>query len=73
MATKRRTQVITKLWEKSKTCYYCNKEVLRKERSLEHIVPLSRGGTNKQSNLAITHHECNAKKGNKLIEEMEQA
>lgn len=30
----------------------------------EHIIPISRGGTNRISNLTIACHECNQKKGN---------
>lgn len=30
----------------------------------EHIIPTSRGGTNKVSNLTIACHQCNQKKGN---------
>lgn len=34
-------------------------------RSVDHIVPLSKGGTHEQSNLAWTHLVCNLKKGAK--------
>jgi 5-methylcytosine-specific restriction endonuclease McrA len=34
-------------------------------KSVDHIVPLSKGGTHEQSNLAWTHLVCNLKKGAK--------
>lgn len=43
-------------------CAYCGKENVPLE--VEHIIPKSRGGTNKVSNLTLACHECNQKKGN---------
>ena len=36
---------------------------------LDHIVPRSRGGTNRVSNLVVACHECNTGKGNKQVED----
>lgn len=33
--------------------------------SIEHKIPISRGGTNEYNNLAIAHLSCNKKKHNK--------
>lgn len=43
-------------------CAYCLVENVSFE--TEHIIPTSRGGTNRISNLTIACHECNQKKGN---------
>lgn len=43
-------------------CAYCKIENVPFE--AEHIIPTSRGGTNRVSNLTIACHECNQKKGN---------
>lgn len=43
-------------------CAYCKIENVPFE--TEHIIPISRGGTNRVSNLTIACHECNQKKGN---------
>ena len=51
------------------TCYLCEKEVCFGEDSIDHKVPLSRGGTNAYSNLAIAHRSCNCKKNSKTKEE----
>ncbi|MFC5596468.1 HNH endonuclease [Deinococcus cellulosilyticus] len=49
-------------------CLYCYKE-LHGKYSLDHKIPLSRGGTNWPSNLACTCMLCNYSKGNKTPEE----
>lgn len=48
-------------------CAYCGKTDVPLE--VEHIVPKSRGGSDRVSNLTISCHECNQKKGNKTAEE----
>ena len=39
--------------------------------SLEHIIPLSRGGTHTYDNLTYTHLQCNNRKLSSLVEEMQ--
>lgn len=54
---------IKELFEKYKyKCNLCNKE---KNLIIDHIVPLSKGGTNDFKNLQILCQECNQKKGKK--------
>ena len=48
-------------------CVYCGKENIPLE--TEHLVPISKGGTDKISNLAIACHECNQRKGKEAAEE----
>jgi 5-methylcytosine-specific restriction endonuclease McrA len=48
-------------------CAYCGKKDVPLE--IEHIVPRSRGGSNRVSNLTIACHECNQTKGNQTAEE----
>ena len=49
-------------------CAYCG--TARAERyELDHIVPRSRGGTNRVSNLVVACQDCNIAKGNMSIEE----
>jgi 5-methylcytosine-specific restriction endonuclease McrA len=48
-------------------CAYCKKEGVPLE--IEHIIPKSRGGTDRVSNLTLACHECNQKKGNLTAEE----
>jgi 5-methylcytosine-specific restriction endonuclease McrA len=49
-------------------CYYCSKEV-GDSYTVEHVIPLSRGGTNDPSNLVIACASCNFSKQNKLPHE----
>ena len=46
-----------------KKCTYCGKKDIPLE--IEHIIPKSRGGTDRVSNLTISCHKCNQKKSNK--------
>jgi 5-methylcytosine-specific restriction endonuclease McrA len=49
-------------------CKYCDKPVGNKFH-VDHIVPISRGGTNYPNNLVITCQSCNDSKGNKFLSE----
>lgn len=48
-------------------CAYCGKKDIPLE--VEHIVPKSRGGTNRVSNLTLACNTCNVKKGTQTAEE----
>jgi len=48
-------------------CVYCGATNVPLE--VEHVIPKSRGGTDRIDNLVIACHECNQKKGNKTAEE----
>lgn len=41
-------------------------------RSIDHVVPLSRGGTHTYDNIRITHWICNVRKNNQIIEPVER-
>jgi len=58
-------------------CYLCNSEIdldiarnSRRGATVDHVIPLSRGGSDELENLRLAHWECNNKKSNKLIEEL---
>jgi 5-methylcytosine-specific restriction endonuclease McrA len=34
--------------------------------SLDHVVPISKGGTDEPENLKLAHFICNVRKGNKV-------
>jgi len=50
----------------SRTCTYCGAQQVALE--VEHIVPKSKGGSNRLGNLCLACHACNSKKGNQPIE-----
>jgi len=54
------------------TCYLCMKSIPFGKDQLEHKTPLSRGGTNEYSNLAISCQHCNCRKHDKTVEEYTQ-
>lgn len=47
-------------------CTYCGSE---KKLTVDHIVPLSKGGTNYRDNLQLLCRSCNARKSDKLIQD----
>jgi len=51
----------------SKTCMYCGAK--EKKMTIDHVVPISKGGKNTWENCVCCCHKCNNKKGNKLLQE----
>ncbi|MFH0926442.1 MAG: HNH endonuclease [bacterium] len=53
-------------WWKNKLaqgiCHYCTKFFSKEELTMDHIVPLSRGGMSVKSNIVVSCKECNNKK-----------
>lgn len=49
-------------------CYKCGKLLTRWDATIDHIVPVSRGGTNQKDNLVTCCLMCNSKRRNKEIE-----
>ncbi|MCS6924944.1 MAG: HNH endonuclease [Candidatus Binatia bacterium] len=43
-------------------CYYCQRRVPPKELTMDHIVPLARGGRSTKGNVVPACKECNTKK-----------
>ncbi|MEO1644047.1 MAG: RNA-guided endonuclease IscB [Chloroflexota bacterium] len=50
-----------------RTCAYCGIKDVALE--IEHIIPKSRGGSNRVSNLTLACHDCNQEKGNQTASE----
>jgi 5-methylcytosine-specific restriction endonuclease McrA len=44
------------------TCHLCGKRVTRKTWSLDHLLPISKGGPHLPSNVALAHRSCNSKR-----------
>ena len=49
------------------TCYLCGGKVTSADVSLDHVVPITRGGQHTADNLACTHRECNYAKGHREL------
>lgn len=43
-------------------CYYCNRRFRPEELTMDHIVPLVRGGKAVKGNVAVCCKECNTRK-----------
>lgn len=54
---------------KKLTCEICKKPINKRNKklksSIDHIIPISKGGTEDFKNLRVAHRICNNKKGNK--------
>ena len=51
-------------------CQYCGKNGTVKELTIDHVIPISRGGKNTWENVVTACSPCNSKKGSKLLDEM---
>lgn len=47
-------------------CHYCGRKVGRENLTMDHIVPLTRGGKTRKGNVVPACKECNNKKKNML-------
>jgi len=52
------------------TCQYCGKKIDRKNLTLDHIVPKSKGGKSSWTNVVASCVWCNSEKGDKLLSEL---
>jgi 5-methylcytosine-specific restriction endonuclease McrA len=53
-----------RIWERDRgRCYNCGRKVPLGWAHIDHITPLSRGGSNDDDNLAVMCPECNTRKG----------
>lgn len=43
-------------------CYYCHRQVGRAHLTMDHVVPISRGGRSNKGNIVPACKECNTKK-----------
>lgn len=50
-------------------CLYCGKRFRNSDLSRDHLIPMSRGGQDKWTNVVTACKRCNAHKGNRLISE----
>lgn len=55
------------------SCFYCNSRLQENEKTVDHKLPVSRGGTNDMNNLVICCKSCNSKKNNQTEDEYRRA
>lgn len=46
----------------AKVCYYCGTPLTEKNRTIDHVIPVSRGGSNRKENRVWCCRECNVSK-----------
>lgn len=51
------------------TCQYCGVRPAKEELTIDHIIPRSRGGKSTWENIVLACQSCNAKKGNRLLQD----
>lgn len=65
----------TRWWQKktaSGTCYYCGVQFAHRDLTMDHLIPLSRGGRSTKDNLVPCCKSCNSKKKTMLPVEWEE-
>ena len=53
------------------TCQYCSVILPSSELTLDHVIPRSRGGNSTWENLVACCHGCNRRKGNRMLNELD--
>ena len=53
-------------------CAYCKQQIARSKRSIDHVIPLCRGGAHSLDNLVMACISCNSSKRNKTGEEFKK-
>jgi len=61
--------VIVRLFAGAKHCHYCGKRMRSVDKSLDHVMPLSRGGTHSINNVVVACKPCNFNKRTSTVDE----
>ena len=51
-------------------CYHCGQKFKPEELTMDHLLPIARGGKTNKKNCVTSCKECNSKKGHKLSVEL---
>ena len=51
-------------------CYFCEQKFSREELTMEHLIPLSRGGKSTKKNIVVSCKQCNSHKKNLTVAEI---
>ena len=56
-----------------RTCYLCQRVLTPRDVTLDHVIPLARGGSHTTDNLRVCCMPCNSHKGKRLLSELDVA
>ena len=65
----------TRWWQQktaSGICYYCGSHTTHRDLTMDHLIPLSRGGRSTKDNLVPSCKDCNTKKKTMLPVEWDE-
>ena len=65
----------TRWWQQktaSGICYYCGRHTAHRDLTMDHLIPLSRGGRSTKDNLVPSCKDCNTKKKTMLPVEWDE-
>ncbi len=51
-------------------CHHCGQKFLKSELTMEHLIPIARGGKSNKKNVVPACKSCNANKGHRLAVEI---
>lgn len=58
-----------KLLELERFCHWCCRALIEMNRSIDHVIPLARGGHHIPDNLVVACKKCNSSRADRLISE----
>ena len=53
---------VRRLFAEATTCHYCSRPMASRDKSLDHVIPVSQGGTHSADNVVIACKRCNTAK-----------
>lgn len=63
----RRKEMKIELYELCQQCAYCGWQMTYEESTLDHVIPLSKGGSNTIENIVLACRPCNEFKGDRIM------
>lgn len=48
-------------------CHLCSKPVDRQQATMDHVIPVTKGGPHTRANVKLAHRGCNTRKGNRTM------
>lgn len=65
MRHSRRKAIRLNRWAENPHCVYCRRRLRIDEATLDHVIPLSRGGRDVPANVVLACRDCNDAKGDR--------